>query len=301
MDFKQLEAFMNVARYKSFSKAAEAIYLSQPTISMHINSLESELDVALFDRSGKDIQLTPAGLLLYDYAVNMINMRNQAAQSIAELYDRIEGELNIASSTTPCKCILPQLVKDFSTKFPRVSFKINEVSSGEAISSVLRFDSEIGIVGKKIMSEKLDYNEFSNDNLVLLTPLNSKFQSIKDDYIKFKDIQNERFILREISSATRQIFDSSLSSAGYDPGRINIFSEVSSMEAALQFVKYGLGVTVISESAAKEYIDFNLVKRFYLKDLKLSRKIYLVKYSKRTLSPVAKMFEKFVLAKYANI
>jgi len=298
LDFKQIEAFINVAKFKSFSKAAEAIFLSQPTISMHINSLENELDVTLFDRSGKDVQLTPAGLLLYDYAVNMVNMRNQAVQSIAELYNRIEGELHIVSSTTPCKCILPEIIKGFSKKFPNVNFKISEVSSVEAISRVLRFDSEIGIVGKKILNEKLDYFEFTNDNLVLVTPLNNKFQSIKSNYLEFKDIQNEQFILRERSSATRQIFDSSLSSAGYDPGKLNIFSEVSSMEAVLQFVKHGLGVTIISECAAKEYIDFNLVRRFYIKDLNLSRKIYLVKYSKRTLSPVAKMFEKYVLKKY---
>jgi DNA-binding transcriptional LysR family regulator len=78
MDFKQIEAFVNVAKYKSFSKAAEAIYLSQPTISSHIASLENELGVILFDRNGKEVRLTRAGSIFIEYAVNLINIRNTA-------------------------------------------------------------------------------------------------------------------------------------------------------------------------------------------------------------------------------
>lgn len=300
MDFKQIEAFINVARFKSFSKAGEAIYLSQPTISTHINTLENELAVSLFDRSGKDVQLTPAGLLFYDYAINMLNTRDEAVYSIAEFYNRIEGEVYIASSTTPCRFLLPVVIKGFSKIYPNVNFKISEKSSGDVIHNVLHYNAEIGIVGKRVLKERLVYTEFAEDNLVLITPFEGRFSQIKDTILDFNDIKSESFILRESSSATRQIFETALTSAGYSIDKLKIFSEVNSIDAVLQFVRYGLGITVISENAAKEYIESNLVKRFYIRDLPLNRKIYMVKHEKRTLSPAAKALESYVLSYYGK-
>jgi len=300
VDFKQIEAFISVAKFKSFSKAAEAIYLSQPTVSTHINSLENELSVLLFDRSGKDIQLTPAGLLFYDYAINMFNTRNGAIQSIAEFYNKIEGELHIAASTTPCRSILPGIISSFSEKYQKVIFKISEQSSGQVISSIINFDAEIGIVGKKVYNSRLLYTELVNDDLVLITPKGGRFDEFTEDSLNFNEVLNENIILRDLNSATRQIFEAALISANYNINKLKIFCQVSSMDTAIQFVRYGLGVTVISEDAVKDYLDYNLIKRFYLKDLQLKRKIYMVKYEKRTLSPAAKMFEKHALSCFSN-
>lgn len=295
MDFKQIEAFINVARFKSFSKAAEAIYLSQPTISMHIIALENELGVSLFDRSGRDIQLTPSGALFYDYALNMLNIRDQAVRSIADFYDKIEGSLHIASSTTPCRYVLPRLIKDFSAKYPDVVFQVSEVSSGGVISNILKFDAELGIVGNRLQDERFVYSELTEDNLVLITPPDGKFKNLKGNSVKFKDLESEYFIMRENSSATRQLFESALLSAGYSPDRIKVLCEVSSMDTVLQFVKQGLGVSVISEKASREYIESGFVRRFYIEDLYLSRKIYLVRYAKKTLTPAARAFEAFAM------
>lgn len=294
LDFKQIEAFINVARFKSFSKAAEAVYLSQPTISTHINTLEGELGINLFDRSSKDVQLTPAGLLFYDYAINMVNIRDQAVHSISEFYDKIDGELTIASSTTPCHSILLEIIYKFSRKFPNVNFKIFEMSSSEVISKILNFDAEIGIVGRKTLNDKLIYTEFRDDNLVLVTPVNTKYDRFENNYVEFKDIQSEPFILREPTSATRQVFEEALGLRGIDINKIKIFAEVNNMEAALHLVKLGLGVSVVSENAAREYICSNSLRKFYIKDLTLYRKIYTVNYGRRTLSPAAVAFQNFM-------
>lgn len=296
MDFKQIEAFASVAKHKSFSRAAEAIYLSQPTVSAHISSLEAELDTILFDRLGKEIQLTPAGLVFYEYAVNMLNTRDHALSSMSEYYGSIKGELSIASSTTPCKCILPPLIEKFSHIYPSVNFKISGTSTGEAVARVLSFEAEIGIVGKNVPDERLIYSEIADDNLVVITPVSEKFSRIDGDSIDFKDIQLENFILREQDSATRQIFESVLGASGHSKNKLHILSEVSSMDAALQFVKYGLGITIISESAAKEYVDSGYVKKYNVKGFELKRKIYLVVYGRKTLSPAARAFQNFIIA-----
>ncbi|KPU42853.1 HTH-type transcriptional regulator CysL [Oxobacter pfennigii] len=298
MDFKQIEAFINVAKYRSFSKAAEAVFLSQPTISTHINSLENELDVVLFDRYGKDVQLTPAGILFYDYAINMYNTRNQAFQSIAEFYKKIEGELFLASSTTPTRSVLPEIMGGFTKKFPQVNYRISEMSSNDVISSLLRSEAELGIVGKVIDNDRLIYYELTDDNLVLITPATEKYAKIKDDSVELKSILTEKFILREKNSATRQIFESALENNGLSIAKLNVLSTVNGIDTALQLVKYGLGVTVLSKDAAKEYVDYGMVKSFFIKELPLLRKIYLVKCEKRTLSPQAKAFEAFTLSLY---
>lgn len=297
MDFKQIEAFINVAKYKSFSKAAEAIFLSQPTISTHINTLEGELKTKLLDRSGKEIMLTPAGEIFYNYALDMINTRNHAVQAITEFYGRIEGDLKLACSTTPCKYILPQVIKDFSNKYPSVCFKITETNSAEVVSGILNFDFEIGIAGKLIPDERLQYYDFADDNLVAVTPYSRKYRDVQNNSLYFKDIMHECFIFREKSSATQQIFESALQSAGYSINKLKVISEVCSIDTALQFVKNGLGIAIMSENTVKEYVDLKFVKKFNIIDLPLKRKIYMVKSKKRTLSPAAKMFEKFVISK----
>ena len=114
MDFKQLEAFITVSKLRSFSKAANAIYLSQPTISSHISSLERELNIQLFDRTSKEVNLTPIGESFLQYANDIINIRNNAITDLSNFNNNITGVLNIAASTTPCNSLLPSLVSKFS-------------------------------------------------------------------------------------------------------------------------------------------------------------------------------------------
>jgi DNA-binding transcriptional LysR family regulator len=152
----------------------------------------------------------------------------------------------------------------------------------------------MGIVGECILDDRLVYDEIADDNLVVITPINSRFREMCEEHLQFHELLSEHFILRERSSATRQIFESALVSAGHNINRLKVLCEVESMDAALQFVKNGLGITVISEGAAREYIESHLVKKFYISDLELKRKIYMVRYSKKTLSPAAKAFKTFI-------
>lgn len=291
MDFKQIEAFINVAKYKSFSKAADSIYLSQPTISAHIASLEQELNMPLFDRHGKDVKLTKAGTLFLEYALNLINIRNTAIASLSEFDNRISGSLNIASSTTPCRFILPSLVKSFNHTYPEVNFLIKEDSTKNVIDQVLSGDADIGMVGEVIADSRLSYTKIADDRLVLISNM-TKIPS----NIKIKDIMKLPFIAREKGSATRNVLEHSLKSKGYSVDRLDVFAEVSSLEAVLQFVKCGLGVSIVSELACNDYISTGLVKMHHIEDLEITRNIYIVTHVKRTLSPTAKAFYKQVVS-----
>jgi DNA-binding transcriptional LysR family regulator len=166
MDFKQIEAFTSVANYKSFSKAASTIFLSQPTISSHIASLEKELNVQLFDRTSKVVYLTPAGESFLEYAINLINTRNNAISNLSNFNTKVSGKLNLWASTTPCNSLVPDLIKKFSGLYPDVRFNITEQSSGDIIKAILDLNCEIGIVGTTIDNSRVKSYKLMEDNLV---------------------------------------------------------------------------------------------------------------------------------------
>jgi DNA-binding transcriptional LysR family regulator len=286
MDFKQIEAFISVARLKSFSKAANTIFLSQPTISSHIASLERELCVQLFDRTSKEVFLTPAGESFLEYAINIISIRNNAIANLSDFNTTISGKLNLSASTTPCNSLVPDLIKRFSGLYPDVRFNITEQSSGDIIKDILDLNCEIGIVGNTIKNPKIKSYKLMEDNLVLVssTELNIPDEITLTDLLKYK------FIIREKNSATRSTLDTALESRGINPNLLNIFCEVNNLDNLLQFVKLGTGVSIISEKICFDYIDSSKIKISRITDLFLKRNLYLIVNSKRTLTPIAAAF-----------
>lgn len=285
MDFKQIEAFVNVARYKSFSKAAEAVYLSQPTISAHIASLEQELNVVLFDRTSKEIKITSAGAVFLEYATNMLNIRNAAISSLADFDTKISGNLCISSSTTPARSLVPQLISKFYSLYPNVKFDLKEDSTKGAINNILNGISEIGIVGEIIDDPRLKYTEIGLDSLVII----SNIPELKEE-ITMDTLFSYSFIQRECGSATRSVFEKALRRIGRSPEKLKVFVEVSSLESVLQFVKNGSVLSVASEMACADLIKAGIIRKHYIKGLDMDRGIYMAIHSRRTLSPTAKAF-----------
>lgn len=286
MDFKQIEAFISVSRFKSFSKAANTIFLSQPTISSHIASLERELNVQLFDRTSKEVYLTPAGKSFLEYAINLISTRNNAISNLSNFNTTISGKLNLSASTTPCNSLVPDLIKKFSGLYPEVRFNITEQGSGDIIKNILDLQCEIGIVGTTINNSKIKSYKLMEDDLVLAS---STDMNIPDE-ITLKDLLKYKFIIREKNSATRSTLDIALESKGINPNLLNVFCEVNNLDNLLQFVKLGTGVSIISEKISFDYIDSSKIKISKIKDLLLKRNLYLIINSKRTLTPVANAF-----------
>lgn len=291
MDFKQIEAFINVAKFKSFSKAANSSFLSQPAISSHIASLEKELSVQLFDRTSKEVLLTPAGESFLKYAIDILNTRDKAIFNLANFNEKISGKLRLSASTTPCNTIVPFLIKDFHRLYPDVSFDVTEQSSGEIIQNITKFDCEIGLVGELVNDEKVKSYNIIDDDLVVISPPNFDFPETIDVDFLFK----YKFILREEGSATRKTFEDALKKQNIDLSNIDVYFEVNNLDTLYQFVKNGLGISIVSKHVFRDYISLGFIKESYIKKLSLKRYIYLVISSKRTLTPTAKAF--FTLCK----
>lgn len=285
MDFKQIEAFVSVAKFKSFSKAANTIFLSQPTISSHIASLEKELSIQLFDRTSKEVNLTPAGESFLDYAVDIINTRNHAIVALSDFNSTISGKLNLSASTTPCNSIVPKLMQKFSVKYPDVTFNVNEQNSGKIIKAIMNLDCEIGIVGSSINHDKITTYKLLEDELILISHSNLNLPS----EIELKNLLKYKFIFREKSSATRATFES-LISEKLDINKLNVLCEVNNLDTLIQFVKTGMGVSIVSSNVFKNFAFDSNLSCSKIRDLSLKRDIYLVTNSRRTLSPTAKAF-----------
>ncbi len=286
MDFKQIEAFINVAKFKSFSKAANSSFLSQPAISSHIASLEKELSIQLFDRTSKEVLLTPAGDSFLKYAIDILNTRDNAICHLANFNESVSGRLKLASSTTPCNTIVPKLIKKFHSLYPDVSFDVIEQSSREIIQNIIKFDCEVGIVGESVNDDKIKSYELVKDDLIVISPPEFNLPSS----VKIQSLFKYQFILREEGSATRKTFEDALHKQGIDSANMDICFEVNNLDTLLQFVKQGLGVSVVSKQVFKDYISCGLIKESSIEDLNLKRSIYLILSSKRTLTPTAKAF-----------
>ncbi|AWI04703.1 selenium metabolism-associated LysR family transcriptional regulator [Clostridium drakei] len=291
MEFNQIEAFINVAKFKSFSKAADSVFLSQPSISSQISSLEKELNVQVFNRTSKEVFLTSAGESFLKYAIDILNIRDKAMCNLVDFNKRISGKLRLSASTTSCNIILPSLIKDFHQQYPDVSFHISEKSSDKIIEDVIKFNCEMGFVGNLINDERIKTYNIIEDDLVIISPLDFNFPDIID--IEF--LLKYKLILRERGSATRKTFEDILNKQGIDLSNIDVHFEINNVDTLYQFVKNGLGISVVSKNTFKNYISLGFIKESYIKSISLKRYIYLVISSKRTLTPTANAF--FTLCK----
>lgn len=295
MDFRQIEAFAQVVKLKSFSKAADAVYLTQPTISAHISSLESELGIKLIDRSTKDVIPTKAGKLFYDYAVNLINIRDNAIFKLNEYSEKMAGKVEICSSTVPCQYIMPELIKGFIKKYPNVTFSLDQMDTRKVTESIFQKENELGFVGSMTENDKLIYHHFMNDRLVLITPNNEKFSNRESDTIEFKDVADENFILREAGSGTRQEFEKAFKKAGFNPKSLKVVALMNSTEAVKQAVSLGIGISVVSAISVEDYVKFGLIKAYNIEGVSLGRAFYLVHHKNVPLSPLSIAFLNYAL------
>src|SRR3989338_7690842 len=157
MDTRQIEIFVKVAELGSFSKAAEALFLTQPTVSEHIRGLEEELGVRLLDRLGRGAAPTKAGQLLLGYGRRILELHREAHQALDQFQGRMSGELVIAASTIPGEYVLPAMIGRFKEKYPDISITLLIGDSQTVVDWVLGGRVELGMVGARLVQRGADY------------------------------------------------------------------------------------------------------------------------------------------------
>ena len=294
MEFRQLEAFVNAVKYKSFSKAADATFLTQPTISTHISNLETELGVRLLNRKGREITLTSQGQDFYGYAMELLNTRERALDHIHNQSKEIDGILEIQTSSIPGHSFLPMLMDEFHKLYPKVRFYVEQTDSRTVNENLLNQRGEIGFTGYKGNSA-LAFETVFEDEMVLITPDIEKYRSYKNgEEIPTELFIHEPFIMREDGSGTKQEMEQALVNGKAVFKHIDVIAKMTNMEAVKQVVGRGLGVSIVSEQVVKETAESENIRYFKIQGLEKKRCFYLTYNKNVVLSPIAELFLKFV-------
>ena len=253
MNLKQLEAFVQVSESGSFSKAAKELFLTQPTISAHISSLEKELNVRLFIRNTKEVSLSDDGKDLYRYAKQITDLEKAIEERFYMDSDDGKHFITIAASTIHAQYLLPKVLMCYRERYPKEQIKIMETDSSEVVTQVVDHMVDVGFTGTVLEKKHCKYIPFYKDELAVITPDTPEYRILKEqnrddiDWIKRKPL-----ILREEGSGTRKEAEKQLKNAGISMEALDIVASIANQETIKKSVKQGMGITVLSRLAAED-------------------------------------------------
>lgn len=295
LEFKQLEAFVYVVKMGSFSRAAEKLYLTQPTVSAHIRSLEKQLDATLLVRGSKEAYPTSMGAVLYEYALEMLTLRENAILACCENRGQISGQIQIAASSIPFKYALPKLMVDFRQTYPDVVFQVESSDSQAVVNSIVAGQVELGIVGTVLEQGKCVYHDFMEDNLVVITPDTPQFDSVPAEGFPLRALRQHPYIAREPGSGTRKEAEKVLQERGVNLSTLNIVAQLDNPDAIKHSVSQGLGISIVSRLSVADYEQFGKLRVFQLEGAPVLRKLYVVHHKNRVLSLASAAFIRFAV------
>jgi DNA-binding transcriptional LysR family regulator len=296
MDLRRLEIFVKVAELGSFSRAAEALFLTQPTVSEHLRALEDELAVRLLDRLGRGAAPTPAGQLLLGYARRILALAAEARQAVDQFQGRMTGQLVVGGSTIPGEYVLPGLVALYRSKYPDVSVSLLIGSSRDVAGWVEDGRVELGIVGARPGGRALESRELMSDELIVVVGAEHRWSGRRT--VTLDDVRTEPMIARERGSGSREALERALKSAGADLEDFRVVAEMGSTQAIKQAVRAGVGVSIISERAVDLECRARLISCLRIEGVTISRAFSLVVHRERSRSPLAQAFLEFVESQY---
>jgi DNA-binding transcriptional LysR family regulator len=286
MDIHHLRVFSSVYKNRSFSKAAEELYLTQPTISDHIRALEEELNCKLFDRLSRKIIPTREAVLLIVKAQEIIDKLDGFKDSLGEFRKDLTGHIIIGASTIPGTYILPSVTASFRKDHPSVLFEIAVSDTRGIIEKIAEHNLLIGIVGAKLSARQVKYTPFLDDELIVIAPRSFT----KKRNMDLREIIGFPMVMREQGSGTRREFETILGKAGIEPAQLNIAGIFGSTDAVKHAVKEGMGISVVSRRSVIDEIGCNMLKEIKISDFEMKRQFYIVVHEKRSLPHLYKTF-----------
>jgi DNA-binding transcriptional LysR family regulator len=284
MDFDQLTTFLEVAKSANFSRAGKKLFLSQPAVSAQIRQLELEYGAKLFDRFGKKVRLTAAGDALLEYAEKLLTVRNESLRAVADQANTPCGTLLIGANEATCLYVLPEVFAEYHRLYSDVQINIYRNFSNKVLEKVEDGTVDVGIVTLPIKSPSLKTHSIFRDRLVLMVSPQSPLARKK--VVRTSEIVEQPLIFPK-TGFTRQMLDKL-----FRPYRsqIHVSMEVASVGMIKAFVAANLGVSLISETFAREEARAGEVKLIPISDVDLWRELGLIYRRDRTLPRAATAF-----------
>ena len=299
MNLKQLEAFVQVAEGGSFSKAAKELFLTQPTISSHISSLERELNARLFVRNTKEVSLSENGIKLYKYAKQMLDLQREIEVTFGMDEEGESHAVTIAASTIPAQYLLPEVLTRFSERYPQEQIRIQETDSSKVVMQIVDHRVDIGFTGTVLEKKHCKYIPFYKDELVIITPNTPKYQELaqgnKED---ISWIKKEHVIMREEGSGTRKEAELQLKGAGVKFAGLDIIASIENQETIKKSVRQGMGISILSKLATADEVANGEILAFPIPNSDEGRDINLVYNKNYQMTRSAERFIKVVKEVY---
>ena len=241
---RRLQVFHTVARHLSFTKAAEALHMTQPAVTFQVRQLEEYFNTRLFDRTHNRISLTDAGRRVYEYADRIFELYAEMENSVRELTGEISGLVIIGASTTIAEYMLPGLLGDFKRSYPDVNVHLKVSNTDGIVSMVENNVIDLGVVEAPVLNKNLVVETCRLDQLVAIVPPTHPLADVGT--VKVDQLMEYSYISREEGSGTREVVNEYMTSAGVSGNDIAVSMELGSPEAIKGAVEAGMGISIIS-------------------------------------------------------
>lgn len=285
MDIRDLQVFLAVSTRLNFTRAAEDVHLSQPSVSVRMRQLEEELGLKLFEQLGKRVALTEAGQLLVPYATRVIAAMSDARDAIEGLQGLERGALRIGASTTPGMYMIPRTIAHFKRRYPKIEVHLAVKDTRQIEQGVIRNEFDFGFVGGHLAGDEVDVLPWITDEIILIVPLGHRLA--RNRSVTPQDLSSEKFILREQGSATRAVVATHLRKFRVDAEAV---MEIENPESVKKAVQNGLGIAFISAFAAETDLKAKTLVAVEIRNLKIRRELKIVYRRDKHLSRAAQTF-----------
>lgn len=284
LNFHQLHIFHTVAERGSFSAAAQTLYMTQPAVTMQVQSLEEYFGTKLFMRSTKKIELTEAGKVLLPYAKKSIDLIRNADTVMSSFTKQLKGRLLLGASLTIGESILPRWLGPFGKEFPHIGISMKVMNTTHLIEEIENHQLNFAIIEAPISHVDMHIEAVMEDELILVVPSDHSLTKLQE--LKLEDVIKYPFVLREQGSGTRQVMEDKLIENGFDPMQLQIVMELGSTGAIKSAVEAGLGISFLSLSSVKHEVALGLIKTLPIVGVTFKRQFYSV-YLKSSLLPIS--------------
>ncbi len=291
LELHELNVFLQAYEAMSFTGAAERLHISQPAVSMQINSLEKRLNALLFDRSGRNIRPTEAADALLPLAREILNFGTNIEETMASLHGELSGHLQIGCSTSGGRYILPHLIARFRNLHPKVRITVGICTPGHAVDQVCDGRSHLGIISSETGCREVEYRPFFEDQVVLIVPRKHPWANAK--FISPQELISQPFILREPTSGTTRVMQIGLLEHDIRLDDLDLVMELGSAEAIVTAVEAGIGIAFISRIVTSRCIAGGAIIEVPVKGLILQRQLHMARHSRRAQTRVQAAFWDF--------
>jgi len=271
---QQLRILKAIASEKSFTRAAEVLFLSQPSLSKQIKTLESRLNMSLLNRENNCVSLTEAGKLFLQYSERILALCEESCRALNDLKSGDRGNLTVGASQTIGTYLLPRVLALFAQNHPQINIKVHVDSTRKIAKRVVDSDIDIAVVGGNVPEElerNLKVESFVDDELILIIPKSHPFALSKKKKITKDDLYHLNFITLNSNSTIRKLIDNILIQNNIRTKQFNVIMQLNSIEAIKTAVSLGLGAAFVSSSAIEKEIELKTIEIVTIEDIKITR------------------------------